>query len=60
VNTENVIQLFWVVIFFFSILILFFIWAKSVVISRLFVRIKALLARMDTLYDEEVPSEEKK
>ena len=51
-DTVNVIQLFWVVIFFFSIIILFFVWAKSVVISQLFARVKALLDKMNTLYDE--------
>jgi uncharacterized membrane protein YgaE (UPF0421/DUF939 family) len=50
-ETINVIQLFWVVIFFFSILILFFIWAKSVVISQAFARIKVILDKMNTLYD---------
>jgi len=53
VDTVNVIQLFWVVIFFFSMIILFFVWAKSVVIAQLFTRIKVLLNKMTTLYDVE-------
>jgi len=51
-DTINVIQLFWVVIFFFSVIILFFVWAKSVVITQMFERIKVLLNKMNTLYDE--------
>jgi hypothetical protein len=52
-ESADVIKLIWVVIFFFSVIILFFVWAKSIVIGRLFTRIRDLLHRMDTLYDEE-------
>jgi len=52
-DTISVVQLFWVVIFFFSIIILFFVWAKAVVITRIFSRVKVLLGKMNTLYDEE-------
>jgi hypothetical protein len=51
-DSINTIQLFWVVIFFFSVIILFFVWAKSMVIMRLFANIQELLNKMDTLYDE--------
>ncbi|MCL1947363.1 MAG: hypothetical protein FWF51_09500 [Chitinivibrionia bacterium] len=51
-ESAGVIKLIWVVIFFFSVIILFFVWAKSVVITRLFVRVRELLHKMDTLYDD--------
>ena len=53
-NSVDVIQLFWVIIFFFSIIILFFVWAKSMVIMRLFERIQVLINKMDTLYDKDI------
>jgi hypothetical protein len=56
-ESADVIKLIWVVIFFFSVIILFFVWAKSVVITRLFFRIKELLHKMDTLYEEETETE---
>jgi len=52
-DSVSIIQLFWVVIFFFSVIILFYVWAKTMVISRLFAKIQLLLHEMDTLYDEE-------
>jgi len=52
-NSIGIIQLFWVVIFFFSVIILFYVWAKTMIISRLFARIQQLLHEMDTLYDDE-------
>ena len=51
-NSIDTIQLFWVLIFFFSVLILFFIWAKSMVIMRLFGRVNELLSKMSSLYEK--------
>jgi len=50
-ETADVIRLIWVIIFFFSVLILFFIWAKTIVITRTLARTRALLYKMDHLYD---------
>ncbi|MDR0305036.1 MAG: hypothetical protein LBH98_09780 [Chitinispirillales bacterium] len=52
-NSVHIVQIFWVLIFFFSLIILFFVWAKSMVIMRLFAKVHDLLSKMDTLYDEE-------
>jgi len=58
-DSVGVIRLIWVVIVFFSVIILFFIWAKSIVIIRMFARVRELLHKMDTLYDKEVKEDEK-
>ncbi|MCL2844299.1 MAG: hypothetical protein FWE23_02465 [Chitinivibrionia bacterium] len=54
-ETADVIRLIWVVVFFFSVLILFFIWSKTIVITRTLARTRVLLKKLDTLYDPEEP-----
>jgi len=55
---EHVMMLIWVIILFFSVIILFFVWAKSVVIIRMFARVRSLLHKMNTLYDKDAKAGE--
>jgi len=59
-ESADVIKLIWVIIFFFSVIVLFFVWAKSVVIIRLFVRVKELLRKMNELYSTDAGASEEK
>lgn len=46
------VKLLWVVVFFFSLLILIFVWAKILIIGRRLERIRVVLTKLETLSEE--------